>query len=256
LLVILWNYMGWDNASTIAREVDKPQRIYMPAVLATVLLVAVTYIASVAAVATAGVPAAHFANGDWVAAARLMGGGGIGSQLFGDAVVLGGALTGIAMFNALTLSYARVPAAMAKDGLLPTVLAKHSKRGVPYLAVLVCCVAWASVSGLNFDRLIELDILLYGLSLVLEFAALIALRICQPGLPRPYRIPGGLAGAVAVSVAPVAIAGWAVIAARDEQISLGAHRIPVLLFGLLVFVAGAIAYWPVRSRLKRPVTWP
>jgi len=256
LLVILWNYMGWDNASTIAREVDQPQRIYAPAVLVTVLLVAMTYIASVAAVATAGVPAAHFATGDWVAAARLLGGGGIYSQLFGDAVVLGGAFTGIAMFNALTLSYARVPAAMAKGGRLPKVLSKHNKRGVPYLSVFVCCVAWASVSGFNFDRLIELDILLYGLSLVLEFAALIALRVRQPQLPRPYRIPGGLAGAIAVSVAPVAIAGWALIAARDEQISLGMHKLPVLTFGLIVFVAGMIAYWPVRSRLRREVTWP
>ena len=140
LLVILWNYMGWDNASTIAREVDRPQRIYAPAILATVGLVALTYIASVAAVAAAGVPAAHFATGDWVAAARLLGGGGMYSQLFGGAVVLGGALTGIAMFNALTLSYARVPAAMAKDGLLPNALARHSKRGVPYLAVFVCCI--------------------------------------------------------------------------------------------------------------------
>jgi len=255
LLVILWNYMGWDNASTIAREVDNPQRIYAPAVLATVLLVAATYLASVAAVATAGVPAVHFATGDWVAAARLLGGGGMGSRLFGDAVVLGGALTGIAMFNALTLSYARVPAAMAKDGLLPKILAKHSKRGVPFVAVLVCCLAWASVSGFNFDRLIELDILLYGLSLVLEFAALIALRIRQPQLPRPYRIPGGLAGAVVVSVAPVAIAGWALIAARDEQISLGVHKVPVLVFGAIVFVVGTAVYWPVRSRFKRAVTW-
>lgn len=250
LLVILWNYMGWDNASTIAREVDRPQRIYAPAILATVGLVALTYIASVTAVAAAGIPAAHFATGDWVAAARLLGGGGIYSQVFGGAVVLGGAFTGIAMFNALTLSYARVPAAMAKDGLLPRALARHSKQGVPYLAVFVCCIGWASVSGLNFDRLIELDILLYGLSLVLEFAALIALRIRQPELPRPYRIPGGVPGAVAVSIAPVAIAGWALVAARDEQVVFGAFKMPVLLFGLFVLLMGMLVYWPVRSRLR------
>jgi amino acid transporter len=139
---------------------------------------------------------------------------------------------------------------MAKDGLLPKALAKHSKRGVPYLAVFACCMAWASVSGFNFDRLIELDILLYGLSLVLEFAALIALRIRQPHLARPYCIPGGLAGAIAVSVAPVAIAGWALFAARDEQIAFGAYKMPVLLFGSAVFGLGLLAYWPVRSRFR------
>ena len=248
LLVVLWNYMGWDNASTIAREVEEPQRNYTRAMLAAVALVAFTYIVSVAAVGAAGVPAAHFATGDWVAAARLLGGGGINSQLFSDAVVVGGALTGIAMFNALTLSYARVPAAMAKDGLLPKALGIHSRQGVPYIAVFACCVAWASVSGLSFDRLIELDILLYGLSLVLEFAALIALRVRQPHLPRPYRIPGRLAGVVAISIPPVAIAGWALFAARQEQVVLGIWKMPVLAFGGIVVAAGMLTYLPMQLR--------
>ena len=91
--------------------------------------------------------------------------------------------------------------------------------------------------------------MLYGLSLVLEFAALIALRIRQPELPRPYRIPGGVLGAVGVSIAPVAIAGWALMAARDEQIVFGTLKIPVLLFGLIVLLMGMLVYWPVRSRL-------
>ena len=44
LLVAMWNYMGWDNASTIAREVDEPQKAYPRAMMATVALVALTYI--------------------------------------------------------------------------------------------------------------------------------------------------------------------------------------------------------------------
>ena len=106
----------------------------------------------------------------------------------------------------------------------------------------------------DIDRLIELDILLYGLSLVLEFAALIALRIRQPNLPRPFRIPGRLAGVVAISIPPVAIAGWAVFAAREEQVSLGAFKIPVLAFGAVVGVAGMLAYLPMR--LRRPSDIP
>lgn len=250
LLVILWNYMGWDNASTIAREVEEPQRNYAPAMLSAVALVTMTYVASVAAVAVAGVPAAHFATGDWVAAARLLGGGGLYSQIFGDAVVVGGALTGTAMFNALTLSYARIPSAMANGGLLPKAFARHSRQGVPYLAVIVCCAAWASVSGLNFDRLIELDILLYGLSLALEFAALIALRLREPALARPYRIPGRTAGVIALSIPPVAIVVWALFAARQEEISLGGVKLPVLAFGAMVIAAGMLVY--ALMQLRRP----
>ena len=47
--VTLWNYMGWDNASTVAQEVDNPQRNYPLAMLGSVTLVAITYILPLAA---------------------------------------------------------------------------------------------------------------------------------------------------------------------------------------------------------------
>ena len=40
LLICMWNYMGWDNASTIATEVERPQRTYPRAMLAAVAIVA------------------------------------------------------------------------------------------------------------------------------------------------------------------------------------------------------------------------
>ena len=48
LLICMWNYMGWDNASTIATEVERPQRTYPRAMLAAVVIVALTYILPVA----------------------------------------------------------------------------------------------------------------------------------------------------------------------------------------------------------------
>src|SRR6266850_2388738 len=38
VLVAMWNYMGWDNASTIAQEVERPQRTYPKAMIAAVIL--------------------------------------------------------------------------------------------------------------------------------------------------------------------------------------------------------------------------
>ena len=40
LLICMWNYMGWDNASTIATEVERPQRTYPRAMLVAVAIVA------------------------------------------------------------------------------------------------------------------------------------------------------------------------------------------------------------------------
>jgi amino acid transporter len=64
LLVAMWNYMGWDNASTVARDVENPQRNYPRAMIASVLVVAATYILPLAATALAGLSPSSFATGD------------------------------------------------------------------------------------------------------------------------------------------------------------------------------------------------
>ena len=70
LSVTLWNYMGWDNASTVAQEVEQPQRNYPKAMLWAAGLVALTYVLPLAAVGLAGIPAERFSTGAWADAAR------------------------------------------------------------------------------------------------------------------------------------------------------------------------------------------
>ncbi len=93
--------------------------------------------------------------------------------------------------------------------------------------------------GLGFERLIIIDILLYGVSLGLEFAALIVLRIREPELPRPFRVPGGMFGAVAVGVAPMLLLGFSVCGPRVRDV-LG---ISAFTFGMLLIAAGVFAYF-------------
>ena len=61
----LWNYMGWDNAATVAEEVENPQRNYPRAMIWSTLLVAVSYLLPLGAMAVAGISTASFATGDW-----------------------------------------------------------------------------------------------------------------------------------------------------------------------------------------------
>src|SRR6202011_1604723 len=75
VLVAMWNYMGWDNASTIAQEVERPQRTYPRAMIAAVILVSLTYILPFVAVYFTGIPASAFGtDGSWAAVAGLVGG--------------------------------------------------------------------------------------------------------------------------------------------------------------------------------------
>ena len=178
----MWNYMGWDNASTVAQEVENPQRNYPRAMIAATALVAVTYILPLAAMALAGLRRGSFSTGDWTTAAPALGG-----PLLGLAVVAGGAITGIGMFNALVMSYSRLPMAMAEEGMLPRVVARRNSRGVPWVSVLLCGLAWALALKLPFERLISIDLILYGSSLLLEFVALVVLRVREPYLERPFK---------------------------------------------------------------------
>jgi amino acid transporter len=123
VLVVMWNYMGWDNASTIAGEVENPQRTYPLGMLLAVAAVATSYIVVVAAAWRTGIAPAAWDTGAWVQVAVAVGGRGLGL-----AVVAGGMLCGLGMMNALVLSYSRVPMAMALEGMLPRVLTRIDTR--------------------------------------------------------------------------------------------------------------------------------
>ncbi len=233
ILVALWNYMGWDNASTVAQEVESPQRNYPRAMLLAAALVALTYLLPMAAVAVAGLPSDRFATGAWADAAGLLGG-----HWLAVCVVLGGMLSGLGMFNALMMSYARVPFALAHQGLLPSVLGRTTRRGVPWVSVLVCGALWAMALRFSFERLISIDLVLYGAALLLEFLALVILRMREPDLVRPFRVPGGTPGTILAGLGPAALIAFALWAARAERVA----GMPALLFAALVAAAGPVVY--------------
>jgi len=240
VLVAMWNYMGWDNASTIAQEVERPQRTYPRAMIATVILVALSYVLPFAAMYLAGAPSARFAeDGSWATVAGTLGGTVRGFEWLRFLIVLGGMMSGFGMFNALVMSYSRLPLAMARDGMLPKAFAKTGKRtNTPWLAIVVCAACWALCLGLGFKRLVTLDIMLYGASLMLEFVTLVVLRIKEPGLKRGFRVPGGLTGAILTGVFPLLLLLLAV-AESDHETLLGMNG---LLFGALIIAAGFLVY--------------
>jgi amino acid transporter len=248
ILIAMWNYMGWDNASTIAQEVERPQRTYPKAMIAAVILVSLTYVVPFAAVYLAGVPAAAFTgDGAWAQVAGLIGGTWHGANWLGFLLVLGGMMSAFGMFNALVMSYSRLPLAMAQDGMLPKVFGRtHSKTRAPWVAIVVLATGWALCLGLGFERLVTLDIILYGASLMLEFVTLVVLRIREPELKREFRVPGGLAGAISVGVFPLLVLGLAVVHGGSETV-LGMNG---LVFGMVIIVAGFVAYLAT-ARLRR-----
>jgi amino acid transporter len=181
-----------------------------------------------------GLQASAWETGSWADIAGMLGG-----PLLRIGLVAGGMISAFGMFNALVMSYSRLPLAMAQDGMLPKVFAKlHPKTRAPWIAIGACAVGWAMCLGLGFQRLVTIDILLYGCSLGLEFLALIFLRIREPELPRAFRVPGGMFGAVAVGIAPMLLLGFSIVRSETEQV-LGMSS---FAFGMILIGGGIVAY--------------
>ena len=245
LLIAMWNYMGWDNASTIAAEVERPQRTYPRAMLAAVGIVSLSYIVPVAAMWMTGLGQSAWETGSWAEIASLVGG-----PLLRVALVLGGMISAFGMFNALVMSYSRLPLAMAQDGMLPRIFGKlHPRTRAPWVAIIVLAMGWACCLGLGFERLVTIDILLYGGSLLLEFAALIYLRVREPGLSRPFRVPGGMFGAIAIGITPMFMLGFSIVRSEHESV----FGMSSFMFGMLLIGAGLVAY--ALNHALKPAGW-
>lgn len=250
ILVAMWNYMGWDNATTVANEVENPQRNYPRVVLLAVVMIMLTYAIPIAAVAWAGIPAAGFRTGAWVDAARTLGGPALAT-----AVVVAGVIDDFGTFSNLTLSYTRLPHALAEDGLLPKVFTRRLQNGSPWVAVLACGLCWALALGFSFERLITIDIALWGLSLLLEFLALIVLRRKEPSLPRPFRIPGPNWVPILLGIGPIALTIYALYAARTETvagISAFAFALTIAALGLPLYLLAKLSQRRLRIVTPTP----
>ena len=242
VLIAMWNYMGWDNLSTIAGEVESPQRTYSRAMFGAVVLVVVSYLLPVAAVARTGLDPNAWTEGGWVDVGRIVGG-----ETLAVSIALAGVLGAIGSFGALMMSFTRLPGVMAEDGYLPKLFTRTNRAGAPWVAILVSAIFWAACYPLGFERSLILDVLLTGLSILLEFWALVALRIREPDLERPYRVPGGMVGAVLIGIPPLGLMIAALVRNSSEVIGETSE----LTIGLLLIAAGIIAYFVSRAISSR-----
>lgn len=244
VLVALWNYMGWDNATTIANEVEDPQRTYPRVMLIAACMVMLTYLVPVAAVAWAGLPASAFTTGAWADAGRTLGGSALAFT-----IVIAGVIDDFGTFGNLTMSYTRLPHAMACDGLLPKIFTKRLKNGAPWVSILACAFCWSLAFLFEFEELITIDLVLYSLSVLLEFISLVLLRKREPDLPRPFKIPGPDWVPILLAASPTILTLIALYLARDEHL-LG---MPAIVFAGIIVVCGMPLYLLARANRIRTV---
>ena len=241
LSIALWNYLGWDNASTVQGEVRDASRTYPRALAMALPLVAAGYFIPLLATLSA-TDWTRWVDGGWPQIALAS--GGAAGPLLANAVALAGMASAVALFNALLLSYSRVPFVMATDGLLPAALARTDARGTPRNAVLGSAVVYSLVMLLPFGALVVADVLLYSLALALELASLVRLRVAEPGLRGSFRIPVGTGGVVAVALLPMSTLLLVVALSFAD----GEYGLPAVLGAGVAIVMGPVVWMCVDRR--------
>jgi APA family basic amino acid/polyamine antiporter len=204
LAASLWAYDGWEDLNLVGSEVENPQRNFPRALVGGVAFVAAIYLLFSAACLKV-LPFESVAASPHIASDVVEHVAGRGAAAW---ITVAMVISALGSMNSSVLSGARVPYAMARDGIFFKIAGGiHPKYRTPARALIFEC-ALASVMALSgtFEELTNLFIfagwIFYGLAVV----SLFRMRRTEPDLPRPYRcwgypwVPGiFVAGALALT---------------------------------------------------------
>lgn len=239
MLAALWGYDGWDNLSFVAGEVKDPARNIPLAIIGSVLLIIVLYVAvhvayfyildpnAIASVSkdssVAMVVVSKFFGGDVLSLAT-----GVAVAIF----TIGLMLSSLGTLHTSILSASRIPYAMAKDGMMIKTFEKVSVNAIPINGVLFQGV-WASVLALSgsFDTLTDYVVFGSWIFYALITSSIFIYRRKHPDAPRPYKAWGY----PVVPVVFLLVSGWLLIntimtAPESSFIGMG-----LILLGLPVY---------------------
>jgi amino acid transporter len=197
---IVFSFLGFRQGIELAGETDNPKRNVPIAVIGSVLITGVIYVALQIAFIGSLDPRILADSGSWAdlsfkndfgplaALASILGLGWLAVLLYADAIISPGD-TGL-IYTTVT---SRISYAMAKNGNAPSKLATTTDRGVPLFSLIVTFVVGLIVF-LPFPSWQQLVGFITSAT-VLSFASgplvLAALRRQLPDQERPFRLPGG-----------------------------------------------------------------
>jgi len=201
LYTVMWNFIGWDNSTTYAEEVEKPVRTYLISTSIGFAGVFVVYLLAVITAQLSGISADTLNDKGFPALGELIGGHWLGAL-----IAAGGMASTLGLFSAVLLSVSRIPKVMSDDKLLPPIVHRvHPKYNTPWVSIVICAVVVSGLVLWTLADLILIDVTVYGAGLLLEFISLIVLRYKAADDHRPFRIPLNTAGLCIMVLLPAAV---------------------------------------------------
>jgi len=244
----MWNYLGWDSLSTVAEEVQEPQKTYPRALAICLPIVVLVYLLPTLVGLVAYPDYKSWSDGSWTTVASHIGGPWLAILI--DAI---GLISAAGLFMATLLGASRIPFVLAEDGFLPKSIARlHPRYGTPWVAILISAIFYTVLSFKSFEDLAELDVVVYSSAILIEFAALLILRWKEPDLPRPYKIPGGWPVVILVALMPAAMVVFAVYSEFTTADSV-AEAVKTFWMSIVALATGPIMYFISKAISRRGV---
>jgi len=245
LAIMMWMYSGWESMSTLAGEIENPQKVIPKALMIGTPLVIITYFVTVwAAIRIARVDGVDnwmnmYTGGggvDFVEAAKLVGGATLGYLLLVSAI-----FSNIGLYAGYLATGSRPGFQMARDRLFPRFYGRtHRSWGTPWVAILLMGIVNGVLINFEFDALITIDVFLLMFPYVLIYLTAMILRVKEPDAPRSFRVPLPTWGLGVWVAFPIAIA----------IIALFVNGTDWMIGGLAGILTGPIAYLIFKSVYK------
>ena len=184
--VIFQTYAGWEAAIYFSEEVARPDRNVGRSIFGGIAMVAVLYVLMNASVlhvlSPAAIAGSTLAMGD---AAKVS----LGAA--GDLVITAiGALSLAAIANLIVMIASRVTWRMARDGALPPALGAVASGGAPRRSVaLMVVISMLFTATGSYESLVRISQPWITFSILMVCLSAIKLRIAEPDLPRPWKMP-------------------------------------------------------------------
>ncbi len=238
VLAALWAYDGWNNLPMAAGEVRDPQRNLPRAIIWGSIGVFVIY-------ALVNIGYFHALPFSAVEGSKSVAQDTAATFLGGTAQALLAAAMGISAISAMNgsmLTGARVPYAVAHDGLAPRILAKVAEGArVPVVSVLVqgAIATIYALSG-TFDDLTDAVVFASWLFYALNAGTVLLLRKREPDRERAFRVPGfPIVPVIFMALATLLLVNTIWTAPQASSLGLG------------MTAAGALVYATIRAGHRR-----
>jgi amino acid transporter len=238
----IWLYSGYEQLSSVAEDVEDPQRTYPRALALVIPLSIATYFLPTFAPLAALGNWQEWHDGYFSTAAQLIGG-----PWLGNLMTIGAMVGNVALLNSTMLTATPMPFTLAEDGYLPSFLTRrHARYGTHWIAILISAAIYASLALHSLGELISIYVWLRAATTVMTVLSVWGLRRKRPDLPRGFLVPGGNVGLIFVIGMPLAMT---YVALRYSD--------PVALrWGPWALAAGPVVYFVVKWFAKRTLRSP